>query len=279
MGRVEKKMYRRARGQTHIRRILLFLTALIIAAGLLGRDRRDNLVAQTVSPPTATPLTAAFDETVETREVVLPESVWYTIQTGIFSSEAAAIEKAGAYTDRGAPGYVLRDGDKFRVLIACYGQKEDASTVRARLDEHQNVETYLYEWVTPSLTMRLSGMAGQLDVVEAGLTLMSQAATLLRDQAANLDSGETTLPEAREWIEQLGQQIALWQDTAAKRFSRPYPALVEREMALAEGFAARQAVLLEAADDSATLLSAEMKLQAMALYDQGASLRAALENE
>ena len=37
VGRVEKRMYRRARGQALLRRALLFLTALIIAAGLASR--------------------------------------------------------------------------------------------------------------------------------------------------------------------------------------------------------------------------------------------------
>lgn len=280
MGRVEKRMYKRARGQVLLRRILLGLTVLVAAMGLISRARgRDSIIAQPLADPTATPIASAFDETVETREITLGEEVWYTIQTGIFSTREAAEEKAGAYTDRGAPGYVLKDGDKYRVLIACYGQKEDASAVRARLSDQQNVETYLYEWTTPKLSLRLTGMAGQLDVVEAGMTLLTQSAALLRDEAALLDVGEITLTEAKGLIAQIGEQITLWQETTRQRFSKPYPSLVEMEMALADGWSASRTALDRAAADSATALSAEMKLQAMGLYQQGAALRDALESE
>ena len=113
MGRVEKRMYRRARGQALARRALLFLTALVVAAGLASRLQGGRgLQAQAVSDPTPTPVSPAFDETVETREITLAQETWYAIQTGIFTSQSAAVEKAGLYAQRGAPGYVAQDGAK-----------------------------------------------------------------------------------------------------------------------------------------------------------------------
>ena len=229
MGRVEKRMYRRARGQALVRRGLLFLSALIIAAGLASRAQSGRgLQAQAVVQPTQTPVAPAFDETAETREITLEQEAWYAIQTGIFTSQSAAEEKAGLYAQRGAPGYVAQDGAKWRVFIACYGDKDDAAGVRERLSAGQDVETYLYTWVCPALTLRLSGMRGQIDVAEAGLSQGLQQAERLRDGAALLDCGE--------WNE---------------RYQR----------------------LDEAAQESATALSAEMKLQAMALYDRTCAFR------
>ncbi|MBQ7866214.1 MAG: SPOR domain-containing protein [Clostridia bacterium] len=275
MGRVEKKMYRRARGQALLRKALALGILVLIGLGAVIRLRgMDELEAQHVPQPTPTPVASAYDETVETREVTLPAESWYAIQTGIYSTAQAAQEKRDAYAQRGAPGYVNQDGEKWRVYIACYGDKDDAAAVRERLSVNQGVETYLHSWVCPEITLRLTGMVGQLDVVETGLTLMHQAANVLRDNAALLDSGERTLGEARSVVAALDESIRLWQDTAGDRFTRPYPELVEMEMQLAAGWKAKHAALQET--ESATALSAAMKLQAMALYDESCALRQAL---
>lgn len=268
-------MYRRARGQAFLRRAMLVCIAAVIVLGLaVRRSGQGSLSTEHVPEPTTTPVPLAFDETVETREVTLEEQSWYAIQTGIYSTQAAAQEKMDLYAQRGAPGYVNQDGEKWRVYIACYGVKEDASAVRERLSVNQDVETYLHTWVCPKITLRLTGMAGQLDVVEAGLTLISQAATVLRDNAALLDGGEITLGEAESAVAALGEQIDLWRETARARFSKPYPELVEMELTLADGWSARQKALQQA--EGATAYSAQMKLQAMGMYDESCALRQGL---
>lgn len=266
-------MYRIKRGQAMARRVLLGLAALAVAGGLISRLRGgDGLTAQPLNEPTATPIASGFDETLETREITLPEEIWYAIQTGVFSTREAAEEKARAYTDRGAPGYVAQDGDKWRVFIACYGEKNDASSVRTRLNDSQQVETYLYEWVSPQLKLRLSGMVGQMDVVEAGLALRRQTARQLRDDAARLDSGAITVSDERQNLESLDDQVALWADTARNRFARPYPAIVEGLLGWADDWQARYGMLTGAADDP-TALSAALKAQAMALHEGNIAFR------
>ena len=76
-------------------RVMLFFSAVIILAGIANRfTGGDELTATVLATPSPTPLTAAFDETVEIREITLPAEVWYCLQSGIFSSEAAARERA-----------------------------------------------------------------------------------------------------------------------------------------------------------------------------------------
>lgn len=272
MGRVERRMYQRARGRKRLRRVLLLCIVAVIALGVWLRWKGQNgLEMEPVPRPTNTPVTASFDETVETREITLESQTWYAIQTGIYSTRAAAEEKVNLYAQRGAPGYVNQDGDKWRVYIACYGDKDDAAAVRERLSTSQSVETYLHTWACPEITLRLTGMVGQMDVAEAGLMLMHQAANVLRDNAQKLDGGEMTAGEAQEAIAALGESVALWLNTAKARFTAPYPALIQLEIQQAEGWAARQKLLQKA--EGATALSAEMKLQAMALFDQSCELR------
>ena len=266
MRRMERRMYRIKRGQALARRILLGAAAIVVALGLIGRWKGGNtLTARPVSDPTATPIASGFDETVETRETTLPGEIWYAIQTGVFSTREAAAEKAVAYKDRGAPGYVTRDGDKWRVFIACYGEKNDANTVRTRLENAQQVETYLFEWACPQVRLRLSGMVGQMDVVEAGLLLRQQTASQLRDDAFRLDGGAITARDERQALESLNGQVSLWADTARSRFARPYPALVEALLSWTDEWKTCYRELSAAFGDP-TALSAALKAEAMTLY-------------
>lgn len=267
-------MYRRGRGQVLLRRVLLFFTALIVLAGLATRLKGSAWRMEQVVEPTPTPLTAAFDETVETREITLEAETWYGLQTGIFSTRTAAEEKAGDYAGRGAPGYVLTDGEKFRVLIACYGEEADAATVRDRLNDQQKMDVYLYAWTNPELTLRLTGMAGQLDVAAAGLTLLGQAAGQLRDGAVRIDRGETTQAAANEALLEMDRQMQLWRQTARQRFAKPYPLLLEQLLAAVEAWDGLYGALTEAG--TLTELSAAMKTGGMALFEQMVQMRAAL---
>ena len=272
MSRGQKRRYRRDRGQAMLRRLLLFLTAMVVLAGVASHfTGRASITATPLPAPTATPVTATFDETVTTREVALPQDVWYAIQTGVYSTREAAEGRVNAYADRGAPGYVAEDGGKWRVVIACYGSREDAAAVRERLSAMQQVDTYLHEWSAPALTLRLSGMAGQLDVAEAGLNLPGQTATLLRNTAIALDAGEIQPDAARDTVTALGESMALWARTAQERFAQPIPPLVEAILTIARDWPSRQSAMEQAKD--ATALSAAMKQQAMALYDQASALR------
>ena len=65
-------------------RVMLFFSAVIILAGIANRfTGGDELTATVLATPSPTPLTAAFDETVEIREITLPAEVWYCLQSGL----------------------------------------------------------------------------------------------------------------------------------------------------------------------------------------------------
>lgn len=274
MSRVERRMYKRARGRAALRRAMVAVIVALAALGVIVRQGGSRLQADYLPAPTPTPVASAYDETVGTREITLDEVQWYAIQTGIYTTRALAEESCDTYARRGAPGYVNQDGDKWRVYIACYGSKEDAQAVRERLRLNQEVETFLHTWVCPGVSLRLTGMAGQADVVEAGLSLLGNAGTALRDGAALLDSGERTQADTLSVAQALDEQVRLWRETARARFTKPYPALLEMELAMADAWDGKFAAIRQA--EGATDLSAAMKLQAMALFDESCGLREAL---
>lgn len=270
MARSRRRTYRRRRRRA---RLLGLAVVLLIAAGAaLLITRKPDMLTERLRQTTPTPSAEAWDRTKVTREVTLPAETWYTIQTGVFSAPEAAQEKAGAYTERGAPGTVVQDGGKWRVFIASYGREDEAAAVRQRLGEVQRVETYLYRWTCPELRLRLTGMAGQLDAAEAGLTLFSQAAALLRDTATLLDAAQLTVEEALLAVKELDGQISLWVTTARERFGQRPPEMVQQLLTAADTWQTRRKAI-EAAD-SVTTLSAELKGQGMQMFDEMIRMRA-----
>ncbi len=264
MGRVEMRMYKRkCRRMQWIRRLTLLA---ILAAGVLflWRTGRVDFITERIGAPTPTPLTSAFDRTAESREVLLPKETWYAIQTGVFSTEEAALQKAEAYADRGAPGTIVREGAKWRVFIACYGAENDAAAVRTRLEQNQKVETYLYAWICPELHLRLTGMAGQLDAVEAGFTLLTSTAAALRDTAIALDAAQLTVSEVYEALATQESQMSLWEKTIYDRFGKSIPALTESMMVLTQNWRAGCANLRKV--ENITELSAALKAESMEMY-------------
>ena len=275
MGRVETRMYRQRRKRVRRQR---WLAAGLLLAGiavvLLWRGGRTPFLADSIGQTGPTKAASGFDRTVESREVTLNAETWYAIQTGVFSTEEAALQKADAYAERGAPGTVVRQGEKWRVFIACYGTEGEASAVRTRLETNQKVETYLYAWACPQVRLRLSGMAGQLDAAEAGFTLLTTTATALRDTAIELDAAQLTTQEVLASAAALDDQVSLWEETVRSRFGKKLPELVEGMMAITARWDERYAALKSAAD--ATALSAALKAQAMGMYDDICTWRTAL---
>lgn len=274
MGRVETRMYKRKRQRAKTLRWVIILILLGCAALLLWRGGHVSFIAERIGLPTPTPLTSTYDQTVETREVTLAEESWYAIQTGVFSSQEAALQKADDYTERGAPGTVVQEGEKWRVFIACYGTEADASAVRTRLEQNQKVDTYLYAWKCPELRLRLTAKAGQLDAVEAGFTLLTSTAAALRDTATALDAAQLSTQEVATAIAALDSQITLWEDTVRSRFGKSVPDLVKSMQRITDGWSARYDALKAA--DSATALSASLKAEAMGMYDEIIAWRNAL---
>ncbi len=272
MGRVERRMYRRRQKRTKLLRGMAIL-AILVAAGVIIWQRLPEDFTMEISLPEKTARSSVSDDTVETREVTLAEETWYAIQTGVFSTEEAARQKADAYADRGAPGTVVQEGEKWRVFIACYPTEAEASSVRTRLEQHQKVDTYQYAWKCPELRLRLTGKAGQLDAVEAGFTLLMSVASALRDTATELDAAQLTTQEVTVAMESLDEQITLWEDTLRSRFGRSLPDLAQQMLAISSNWDDRYAVLRKA--EGATALSAALKAQGMGMYDEIAAWRRA----
>ena len=266
MGRVETRMYKRRRRRKRRLRWMALVLLLGLAALLIWRSGHPAFLAEWIGEPSPTQKAAKEVKETEVREVTLAAETWYAIQTGVFSTREAAEQKADAYTERGAPGTVIQDGEKWRVFIACYGTEGEASAVRTRLETNQQVDTYLYAWSCPELRMRLTGLPAQLDTAEAGFTLLISTAAALRDTATELDAAQLTTQEVTAAVAALDSQITLWEETVRSRFGKAVPLLLQGMMDVTAAWDERCSALQ--ACEGATALSAELKKQGMGMFDE-----------
>lgn len=213
---------------------LLFLSAVILFSGVAARSGGDAVI-QTVATPSPIPLDAAFDETRETQEITLNGSVWYALQLGAFETEEAAHQLAEQFQRRGAAGYVWQD-ERYRVLAAVYPEKEDAQAVRQQLREQHDVDSYLYEISVPALSLRMTGMKGQIEILEAAFLHADELIRQMERISETLDRQEITPAEAVTELNTLREQVELVALRMEQRFAAPRNTAVERLIALFQDY-------------------------------------------
>lgn len=200
--------------------LLLFLSAIVILSGLVWRGGETELSIEPEATSSPIPLSESFDETPSQAEITLPGSEWYALQLGAFENETAAVELGEKYTRRGAAGYVWLDG-RYRTLAAVYTLREDAQTVRRQLSEKHEVETYLYQISLPSIKLRLSGMKGQLEILEAAFMHAEDLVHSLVKMSSAMDRQEMSVPEAIEALHGIGDQLQMVSLRLQQRFTSP----------------------------------------------------------
>lgn len=236
---------------------LLFLSAVILFSGVAARSGGDA-VFETVATPSPIPLDAAFDETRETREITLNGSVWYALQLGAFETEEAARQLAEQFQRRGAAGYLWPE-DRFRVLAAVYPEKEDAQAVRQQLRDKHDVDSYLFEISIPSVSLRMTGMRGQIDILEAAFLHAEDLIRQMERISETLDRQEITPAEAAEELNTLREQVELVALRMEQRFLSPRNAAVTGLIGLMRDYAAFARE--KTGQESNALLSRQLKYQ------------------
>ena len=240
--------------------LLLFLSAVVLLSGLVwggGGEDVDIQLAQTATP---IPTDEVFDETVESREIALPSSTWYALQLGAFENEKAADELARQFMQRGAAGYVWQDG-RYRTLAAVYPTREDAQNVRRQLSEQHTIDSYLYQIDLPALTLRIHGMKGQPDILEAGFIHANDLVAQLQAIGVMMDRQEKNGKEAVELISGLRAQMETVSLRLKQRFAAPRHNTVQGLIDCFEDYAEFSGTL--EATDSAVVLATKIKNQTL----------------
>jgi len=205
---------------------MLIIAAFVFLSGLAGQTTDSNVMIAPVATSTPIPLNAEFDESIAEREITLSASSWYALQLGAFENEQSANEMAQQFVRRGAAGYVWRDG-RYRVLAAVYPDKEDAQHVRQQLETQHAIDTYLYQIDLPAVRLRLRGMQGQLDILEAAFIHGNDLVLQLQNLCVLMDRQEITMDELLAQLHELGTLMETVTLRLKQRFLPPRPETVE----------------------------------------------------
>lgn len=200
--------------------LLLFLSAVVLFSGIVWNGNDGDVDISLAATPTPIPTNEVFDETVQSRDIALPSSTWYALQLGVFENEEAAKQLADQFIQRGAAGYVWHDG-RYRMLAAVYPTKEDAQYVRLQLSEQHTIDSYLYQIELPALAIRLRGMKGQLDILEAAFAHANDLVAQLQSIGVIMDRQERSNAEVLELLLNLRDQMNVVSLRLQQRFTSP----------------------------------------------------------
>lgn len=239
---------------------LLLLAAVVLVSGIVQREDSGGISIQRSATATPIPMDAAFDETPAQKEMTLPASQWYALQMGAFEDAAAAEAFAAQFTARGAGGYVWHDG-RYRVLAAVYPLKEDAQMVRQQLETQHGIDTYLYDVELPALQIRLSGMQGQLDILEAAFIHANDLIAQMQALSVGMDRREASAQEAAAQLDALSEQVQLVSLRLKQRFAAPRHEAVDGLIDCFDDYAAFSAQVYS--NESAVALGSALKRQTL----------------
>ena len=258
---MEKRVFRTAGfGGRLLNGALLFLSAVVLLSGLATGGAGDSMSVAVKPTETPIPLEEAFDETPDSREWTTPRQLWYALQLGTFDNAESAKELAGQYRQRGAAGFVWED-NRFRTLAALYVSREDAQGVRTKLWENHGIDAYPYEIELPALTLRMSGMKGQLDAMQAAFERGQELIAALQDLSTRMDRQETTVGEAQTELQALRESARTVSLRLQQRFAKPRHASVDALIALFDELTAFCDALPK--EPSAVELATDVKYQAL----------------
>lgn len=245
--------------------VLLLLSAVIVVTGLFSRGESNGFTLETMPSPTAVPLDEGFDETLTTAEVKLPPAAWYALQVGVFENEELADQSAEAFRKRGAAGYIWHDG-RYRVLAAAYPSKEDAQQVRGQLSDQHSIDCYLYAIEMPEISLRICGMQGQLEILQAAFAHIHDLVSQLQVLSVAMDRQELSAAEACEQLEGLNTQMSVVSLRLKQRFAYPVHNTVQALMKCFDAYAVFCGELSE--NESMIALGMKLKYQTLAMLQQ-----------
>ncbi len=238
--------------------VLLGVSGILFITGLVSRTEKTNFSLVMKASQTPIPMDEFFDETPASITVELPADTWYALQVGVFESEESAHQAAQVFQARGAAGYIWHDG-RYRVLAAVYPSKEDAQIVREQLKERHSIDTYLYPIEYPSVHMRLTGMQGQLEILEASFEHAKDIAVQLQQQSVAIDRQEISGFDAKKKLDAITAQADIVALRLEQRFPKPVHSTVQ---ALIECFTDYSSFALEfTGEESAVEVGIRLKYQ------------------
>lgn len=209
------------------------------------------------------------DKSSVSANIALPALDCYALQMGVFSSMENAAKQAEAIKAQGAGGYILQDGDRYRVLAAGYAQQAEAKEVKDRLVK-EGMDCTVHQISAPGATFRVSAQQSQIDEVESGFSALRDAQAALTEAAIAFDRDNQSVADGQSAVR--GVQAALTQGMeSVSAYADSAPAIA-RLVACRDRFTSELSGLAQSAASSHTAFSSELKYAQLSLTNAYADM-------
>ncbi len=150
----------------------------------------------TEAPANTSEVSLSTEKNAVSTEVTLPAVTCYMLQMGSFSTEENALAQATLLKTMGGGGYVMLDGDRYRVLAGGYTTKETAEEVRDRL-KNDGVDCMVYPFTTASASFRVTAAEDRLESVKSGFQALANAQNTLSATSMRYDASTGDVDEGK----------------------------------------------------------------------------------
>lgn len=196
--------------------VVLGVLVYILSSGTVGKFISDQIITpvanfftgeqanqseQPVSPSPSPSTTEspkegqAASQNVVSKTLEIPANAYFALQMGIFNDEQNAWDAAEQLRQQGGAGYILQDGEQFRVLMSAYHTQDEARTVKDRL-QGEGIETSIYEFSSEATSFNVKGEETYVVIIEEVFGFLPTFIEEVYDLSIELDQGQLELEGA-----------------------------------------------------------------------------------
>lgn len=159
----------------------------------------------------ASPSASATADAPVSKTISIDANTVYALQVGVFDQEQNAEDMAQSLRSKGGAGYIVKEGESYRVLISAYKTEAEAQNVKTRLVDEQKLDSKLYNIATEKVNIELSAPEEFLSQLEEAIQKSSETHDALLDLSLAYDKGEKTIDQVKDELKSLqenGKKIA-----------------------------------------------------------------------
>ena len=212
--------------------------------------------AEDVATGDAYAVSLSTDKSSMNVNIALPAVNCYALQMGVYSAYDNAYQQSASLQAQGAGGFILQDGDRYRVLAAGYNSEADAKEVKTRLIS-SGTDCALYTLTAPGATFKITAEPTQVEAIEQGFPALSNALTALGETAIAFDRDGMDVAAGKTAVQ--GICDTLKSDTAGLSAYTSYSSAIAQIITCRDTFTTSLQTLAEDGTESTTLFSAMLK--------------------
>lgn len=133
------------------------------------------------------------------REITMPGIDCYMVQMGAYSSMENAQTHAALLQAKGAGGYIIFDGDKYKVMASGYADEASARSVMAQL-QAEAMDCTLYTVSQSGASFKVTATEAQLKLVESGFAALKEVQDELGDAVLTFDKEQQKVDTGKSVI-------------------------------------------------------------------------------